>query len=169
MCDPIMSGEIYRFTYIRTHTETPMKRPWEGNNIFSFMLQELVDGNLGILEQTRAEHSCDVMKQIRDVPHFHRQVVLEYLFQPISVFLGSWDTVPLFWGPLMMVIDTVKVVVFVVPTESCEKGTIIHPRYVDTVDANLDVTKNTFWGPGDVVCIPPSFLVVLLSSKLRFR
>ena len=39
-----------------------------------------------------------------------------------------------------MVVDTVQIVIFVVPAKGGEEGAIVHPWHVDTIDPNLNMT-----------------------------
>ena len=143
-----------------------MKSSRESDNKLPFVLQKFIDGNICILQQTRAEHRCDVMQEIRDISHLHGQVVLEYLFKPICIFLGSRHTIPLFRCTFVVIVDTVEVVVLVVPAKRREERPIVHPRHVDTIDADLDMTEDAVWCPWNIIQIPKCLLVVIFGPKL---
>ena len=68
-----------------------------------------------------------------------------------------------------MIIDTIEVVIFVVPTKCSKEGSIIHPWDVNTIDAHFDVTKDTIWSPRYVVKIPPRLFKIILGCELRVR
>mmetsp|Transcript_9183 Transcript_9183/g.21597 ORF Transcript_9183/g.21597 Transcript_9183/m.21597 type:complete len:239 (+) Transcript_9183:1183-1899(+) len=67
-----------------------------------------------------------------------------------------------------MVVDAVKIIVFIVPAEGAEQTSVVHPGHVDTIDTDPDMTQNAIGSAGDVIKIPPRFLVVILRPELWF-
>ena len=84
-----------------------MKGSRKSHNKLSFILQSLRNRNFGILQQARTEHRRNVVKKIGLVPHFHRKVTFENAFEAISCALRPRDTIPLFRGSFVVVVDAV--------------------------------------------------------------
>ena len=65
---------------------------------------------------------------------------------------------------LVVIVDTVQVVVLVMPTECAEECPHVEPGDVDAVDGDADVAENGARGVADVVEVPPRLLIVLLAA-----
>jgi len=116
-----MSRKVDCLADIGAQAEASMKGPWKSNDEFSRVLKEFEALDVVVLQQTRTEHGCNMMQKVRYIAHLHGEIALEDFLQSIRVLLGSWDTIPLFRGTLVVVVDAVEVVIFVMIAESLSK------------------------------------------------
>mmetsp|Transcript_7333 Transcript_7333/g.17966 ORF Transcript_7333/g.17966 Transcript_7333/m.17966 type:complete len:207 (+) Transcript_7333:938-1558(+) len=169
MGNPVVRREVHSFPDIWSVTEPSMKGSGERNDVFTLVLDQFVNRDVSIQQQPWTELRSDVVQQVRDVPHLRTEVTLEDFFEPVRIPLCPRDAVPLFRCTLVMVVDTVQVIILVVPTERREQRPVIHPRDVDAVDPDLDVPEDTVGSVRHVVEIPPRFFVVVFCTEFRFR
>mmetsp|Transcript_36376 Transcript_36376/g.75716 ORF Transcript_36376/g.75716 Transcript_36376/m.75716 type:complete len:353 (+) Transcript_36376:354-1412(+) len=167
--DPIVTPKIDSFSSIWPIAESSVKGSRKGYNILPFVLHKLAHWDICVLQKTRTEHCRNVVKKIRDISHFHGEIALEHFLQTVSRFFVTRYTVPLLWSASVVIVHTVKIVIFIMVRKGCEQGSVIHPRNIDPIDTNFDVTEYRSGSSGHIIKIPVGFLVVFGSSKLRFR
>mmetsp|Transcript_36375 Transcript_36375/g.75711 ORF Transcript_36375/g.75711 Transcript_36375/m.75711 type:complete len:390 (+) Transcript_36375:354-1523(+) len=166
--DPIVTPKIDSFSSIWPIAESSVKGSRKGYNILPFVLHKLAHWDICVLQKTRTEHCRNVVKKIRDISHFHGEIALEHFLQTVSRFFVTRYTVPLLWSASVVIVHTVKIVIFIMVRKGCEQGSVIHPRNIDPIDTNFDVTEYRSGSSGHIIKIPVGFLVVCCKKRFRW-
>jgi hypothetical protein len=58
-----------------------------------------------------------MVEKVWDFTHFHGEIALEDVFQAIRCFFVARDAIPLLGSSAVVIVDTVQVVVLIVPAK----------------------------------------------------